>query len=241
MLILTLIYPIWNHKNSAVSVIQNITSESTLKKLLLTFFCAATFSLVWADQSVVAPDVHVGNWWRYQTVDGFTNEPSVEFTHRIVDINEREITVQLKNKNVKASELRYYNRDWNSLDVGTAKFEPYYPGLKFPMMVGNKWKEQYRITATNGKSSTAFMVGSVSALEKVTVPAGVFEAYRIESHADSHLADESADSSQGQKISWYAPAIKNIVRSEVTVMSGGRVRSKSVTQLVEYSLEEAAK
>ena len=220
---------------------EQITSESTLKKLLLTFFCAATFGLVWADQPVVAPDVHAGNWWSYQVVDGFTNEPSVEFTYRIVDVNEREITVQLKNKNVKATELRYYNRDWNSLDVGTVKFEPYYPGLKFPMQVGTKWKEQYHTIGTNGKSSTAFMVGGVSALEKVTVPAGVFEAYRIETHIDSHLADESADSTQGQKISWYAPAIKNIVRSEVVVMSGGRVRSKTVTQLVEYSLEDVAK
>jgi hypothetical protein len=212
-----------------------------LQNQILALFMACSMSgYAWAETQVEAPDIHVGDSWHYRTVDGFTNETTLEFTHRVVEVNEHEIVIQLQNKNAKGTELRYYNRDWNSLDVGNTKFDPYYPAFKFPMGVGVNWRQEFRSTTTSGQSNSAFMNGKTLAFEKVTVPAGVFDAYRIESDIESHSTDANANSSKGHKTTWYAPAIKNYIRSEVTVSSEGRVRSKSVNELVEYSLQNQA-
>ena len=209
------------------------------RRPLLAFALAASIVRVaCADAPVAAPDVHVGDLWHYRTTDGFTREAEVEFTHRVVDVSDREIKVQLKNKRSSGSEIRYFNRDWNSLDVGNTKFDPYYPGYKFPMSVGLAWKQEFRSTTTNGRGHSAFLSGKVTALENVTVPAGVFEAYRIESDIEAVSSDPSAQSSKGHKTTWYAPAVKNYVRSESTISSEGRVRSKSIDELVEYSLQD---
>jgi hypothetical protein len=217
-------------------------TEFMMRRLFLIMLLAPLcFGFARAQESVDAPLVHVGDWWKYRTVDGFTNEPSAEFTHRIVELNDREITVQLQVKNVKTTELRYFNRDWNPLDVGKAKFEPYYPGQKFPTKVGDKWRQEYRAISTNGQTNTAFLIGTVVAYEKVTVPAGIFDAYKIETHIDAHSTDESATSSRSVKTIWYAPAVKKYVRSEAVISSDGRVRNKTVDELIEYSLKDDKK
>ena len=41
-----------------------------------------------------APDVHVGDSWKFRTLDGFTNETQFEATQRVVEINGREIVVE---------------------------------------------------------------------------------------------------------------------------------------------------
>ncbi len=213
-----------------------------LQRLFLaSLLTSAMFGIAWADTPVGAPDVHVGDIWHYRTMDGFTNETKLEFTHRIVEVNDREIVVQLKNKNSNNLELRYFNRDWNSLDVGSTKFDPYYPAYKFPMSIGVAWKQEFHSTATNGQSYSAFMNGRVVALEKVTVPAGVFDAYRIECDVESQSTDANVNTSKGSKTIWYAPAIRNYIRSETTISSEGRVRSKSINELVEYSLWDESK
>lgn len=210
-----------------------------MKKLILALvITCSVFGNANADSQIEAPDIHVGDYWRFRTVDGFTNETTLEFTQRVVEVNDHEIVIQLQNKSIKKTELRYYNRHWNSLDVGSTKFDPYYPAFKFPMSVGVTWRQEFRSTSTNGQSNSAFMNGKVLALEKVTVPAGIFDAYRIESDIESHGTDANANSSKGHKTTWYAPAIKYYVRSEITVSSEGRVRSKSVDELVEYSLRD---
>ena len=206
--------------------------------LLAFLLTASIVRVACADEPVAAPDVHVGDLWHYRTIDGLSRKAGVEFTHRVVDVSDHEIKVRLESGNSKGSELRSFNRDWNSLNVGHAKFDPYYPGYKFPMSVGLAWKQEFRSTTTNGRGHSAFLSGKVTALENVTVPAGVFEAYRIESDIEAVSSDPSAQSSKGHKTTWYAPAVKNYVRSESTISSEGRVRSKSIDELVEYSLQD---
>jgi len=210
-----------------------------LQRFILALVMAfATQGIAWADIQVEAPDVHVGDLWHFRTVDGFTNETTLEFTHRVVEVNDREIVVQLKNKNAKGSELRYYNHEWNSVDSGDVKFYPFYPAYKFPMSVGGAWKQEYRTTATNGKASTGYLSGKVVAFEKVTVPAGVFDAYKTEADVETQGTDANANITKAHRVTWYAPAIKNYVRIEITTSSDGRVRSKNITELVESSLQD---
>lgn len=186
----------------------------------------------------VAPDVQVGDLWRYRSLDGFTNEVTLEFSQRVVEINDLEIVVQLQNKNTTQRQLRFYNRDWNSVDMGDVKYDPFYPDHKFPMSVGMAWQQEFLSTKVGGQSYSMFSNAKIVTLEKVKVPAGVFDAFRIENDIETISTDANADSSQAHIITWYAPALRKYVRRESVVSSGGRVRSKKIDELIEYSLRD---
>ena len=190
-----------------------------------------------AETQALAPDVHVGDMWRYRTVDGFTNETTLEYSHRLVEINDREFVIQLQNKGKQGSALRFYTHDWNSLDSGDAKFEPYFPTYKFPLKVGAELQQEYKTLMTNGQVSTGFLKTRVVAFEKVTVPAGTFDAFKEEYVTEVIDADSNATTRTGRVTIWYAPAVKNLVRRETIVLANGRVRSKEVDELVVYSLK----
>ncbi len=64
-----------------------------------------------------APDVHVGDIWKFRTLDGFTNETQFDATHRVVEINNREIVIELHNLSKDKTALRYFTREWNAVDT----------------------------------------------------------------------------------------------------------------------------
>lgn len=190
----------------------------------------------WADSSVGIPDVHVGDIWKYRSLDGYTNETKVEFSHRIVKLTDQEITIQIKNKNVQGEKLQFLTREWNPIDIDGTKFEPFYPEYKFPMSVGASWTQEYKTFNISG--SAGFVKAKVTAQEKVTVPAGTFDAYRIERNIEVQSTTADANTTKGLIITWYAPSVKKYVRREVMTFSNGRERSKGIDELLEYSLKE---
>jgi hypothetical protein len=216
-------------------------SKLILQRLIIALFLTTTmFGFARADTQVVSPDVQVGNLWRYRKLDGFTNATLYEFTHRIVEVNDREIVVQYQNNDSKNSSLQYYNHDWNILDSEGWKFDPYAPILKFPMSNGLAWNQSFN--ATNNKSGvtfSSFMNGRILALEKVTVPAGVFEAYRIERDIKRHTTDTNFNTSETHNITWYAPSVRKYIRVETTNSSNGRVRNKEIIELDCYQLKSS--
>ena len=206
--------------------------------MLLSLVTCVALTNTWADAQVGQPDVHVGDLWKYHELDGLTNETTNEFSHQIVEINDHKITIQLKNKKMPGSALRYYNREWNPIDNGVVKYDPFYPEYKFPMNIGVTWKLDYRSTNTQRQSFSSVSNGKIVALEKVTVPAGTFDAYRIENDIETRDTGADANITKGHIITWYSPTAQKYIRRESTTFSGGRVRSNSIDELVEYSLED---
>jgi len=89
-------------------------------------------------------------------------------------------------------------------------FEPPLQELSFPLEVGKTWQQDYvGFTADDGVRWTASAAWLVSAYESVTVPAGTFDAYRIERTETwgpemYHLGVHA--------ISWWAPDVKAFVK-----------------------------
>lgn len=74
--------------------------------------------------------------------------------------------------------------------------------LSFPLHVGKKWEQRY---VNNGVHRWADY--KVVAWEKVSTPAGEFDAFRVEGD------DRRTDKQYGIKVTyWYAPAVKQFVR-----------------------------
>ena len=58
-------------------------------------------------------------------------------------------------------------------------FDPPF-NFPWPLEVGKTWRTAYRVTMhASGRSGTSTITGRVESLERVTVPAGTFEAYKV--------------------------------------------------------------
>jgi hypothetical protein len=61
----------------------------------------------------------------------------------------------------------------------------------------------------------------------------------MKSDIEARSAGSDASTIAAHIITWYAPAAKRFVRREGQDMAEGRVRHKSVDELVEYSLQSS--
>ncbi|MFQ5897949.1 MAG: hypothetical protein ACE5JN_06855 [Candidatus Methylomirabilia bacterium] len=80
--------------------------------------------------------------------------------------------------------------------------------LKFPLLVGKRWQHSY--TRAVGKDVTQRSLhAKVTAYERVTVPAGTFAAFRIET--TNRRLDRALPAYETY---WYAPEVKFIIKYE---------------------------
>lgn len=97
---------------------------------------------------------------------------------------------------------------WGLVGSVDASGESYARGLDlkslWPLKVGNRITNTVSLVGRDGKTYTPTVTIVVAAYEKVTVPAGSFDAFRVE----ESKAGESVPS-----IHWWAPALANSVKA----------------------------
>jgi len=91
---------------------------------------------------------------------------------------------------------------WGLLGSVEAAGESYARGIDlkslWPLKVGNKTEQTVTAIGHDGKSYTTKVTMTVAAYEKVTVPAGTFDAFRVE---------ESKGAGSKPHIHWWAPSL----------------------------------
>jgi hypothetical protein len=188
-------------------------------------------------QGTDKPDVHVGDRWSWQHTNGLANEKDLTRIEDIIEVSDNEIRTRVRVKGKSESGIATYTREWNPTDVIYAQYDPNLKEYAFPLEVGKKWKSSAdKRLFSNGKHGKFFLEGEVVAFEKVTVPAGTFDAYKINVALDASGTDEDANIGNTVETYWYAPSVKRYVKYENTFKRDGRVRSKDIYELLEYSL-----
>jgi hypothetical protein len=183
------------------------------------------------------PDVHVGDLWSWQHTNGLAGEKDYTTIEDVLEVSDSEIKTRERVKGKPNSSVAAFTREWNPADVVIARYDPFLRELSFPLQIGKKWDASAdKMLFSNGKHGNFVLKGEVVALEKVTVPAGTFDAYKITLHIDATVSDEDANIGNTLETIWYAPAVKRYVKYENTFSRDGRVRSKDVNELIQYSL-----
>lgn len=104
----------------------------------------------------------------------------------------------------KASTLRVHGGLIGSVDAQGEAFAGALDLAKlWPLKVGNKITDRVTVPGRDGKTYTATVTVAVTGYEKVTVPAGTFDAFRVE---------ESRDGQAARNIHWWAPALATTVK-----------------------------
>ncbi len=109
--------------------------------------------------------------------------------------------------------------------------------LRFPLQVGQRWSYVNDVAfKDNGSTARVQTQVEVQAHERVKVPAGEFDAYRLQSRSridGRSYAGAGTIQGEGRSTYWYAPAARAIVRA----ISWSTYRGETTTELVDFKLQ----
>jgi hypothetical protein len=165
------------------------------------------------------PEVKTGDAWVFRDIDVTTGEKR-ETTNLVTVVDPDKIVVET---GWSTSGAWTFTRDWNLVEVKTGEtvrssVAPYWPYLQFPLEVGKTWRAAFEVEVTirtDTRRAKWQWNAHVVAAEAVTVPAGTFQALKIE--YDGTLTSRQgarAWAGSQKETAWYAPAVKRFVRRE---------------------------
>ena len=173
--------------------------------------------------SVAAPAIAAGDSWTYQVRDGFTGLPRPEQRHEVTRVGGGRVEVA---GNVERGDGRQvYDGEWNWLrrpatDLQTFEYQPAYQAYAFPLTPGKTWRSD--TIATDPRDGRRFPVkieARVLGWERVRVPAGEFDALKIERRVSIAYWEYSLrGGSFIKEYDWYAPSVKWAVKREAEAL-----------------------
>lgn len=174
--------------------------------LFVCFFASVFAAFVYLNESIAevkeiqAPQLKVGSWWVIKT--SFAGE----VTRKLIEVKEdRFIVLEGKDKSVTTKE-------WNMIEskhfLGgiPLNFSPHSRTLSFPLWAGKEWGGTVRVGIFVNLLNKEFSVNyqtkaKAVAWETISVPAGEFEALKIEETLGSIFLT-----------CWYAAAVEYFVK-----------------------------
>jgi hypothetical protein len=159
-------------------------------------------------QKAERPVVNVGDWWQFVQ---YYNVPSAEPNRhwRISAVTDSRI------EGTENGELLALTPDLNVLESPRdTSSNPML--LRFPLETGGKWHFTSEWTfKPTGSTGVADIDVEVVGYEKISVPAGNFDAFKLTSKAGLRGASPKGSRIEAVAVStyWYAPAARAIVKS----------------------------
>lgn len=179
-------------------------------------------------QSAERPDVKAGDQWKF----------AVYYTVPSTTPNRSWLITSVSAAGVEGTEdgepLRL-TRELNVIE--SPRDRQSNPGLlAFPLEVGKRWRyETDWVFKPKGSNGTSVVDVAVLAYEKVTVPAGEFDAFKLSSRESLSGTSPIGSQYAGEttRTYWYAPAARAVVKW----ISRNLYLGPSTVELVEYQLQ----
>lgn len=198
----------------------------------LTFLLAIDFvSAQPTDGTKEVPKFVAGESWEYQLTPRRMNDcnPSrtSKFTITVQSVDDDGVTLKrgkgLIKLNASLAELQEVNGTRNIQET-----------FNFPMVSGKKWEQHMLVKMSSGGVLQTDLTCEHKKLEKVTVPAGEFEAIPIVCKGRwNNLTSGNAD--VATYTYWYSPAVKNLVKHEVVTWFRGSYCADQETVLMKFT------
>lgn len=164
-------------------------------------------SHLWASAclaQVSSPEYNLGDWWMFELRGSGDSRTQYKETVEVIHPDHVVVTTE-------SGRRRTFSQRMNPLDATRTEI----PLVTFPLEVGKKWsaKHDWKNGTHYGTNSMKY---EVVAKEEVVVPAGKFEAYKIEGFGfvDDKVANWGSVGGQPKVVEtyWYAPSVKRIVK-----------------------------
>jgi uncharacterized caspase-like protein len=170
----------------------------------------------------------VGERYAYRRVDLLTHADVARFDNTVTKVqgdevffNDGNTVTDLFGNNVRAPD----GRKWTPYQFFIADYQ-----------VGKRWPAQFLVTQADGKQSNTSFELRVAGRERITLPAGTFDAFRIEARGTNQTTGE-----QLERTAWVAPdKMRGFLAMESLVRRDGKPVEGERTELVEYRPGSAA-
>jgi Caspase domain len=186
----------------------------------------------------------VGDRWRFQTVDIYKKEVVENWVRQIERI-EPDGSMRLNSGRVQWSPTGGLQR----IDSASGRSRTYSPEIPYlPSQLQNGWQQAVKFTLTwrneDNQHGLEQREGKLSVLgrESVTVPAGTFDAWKVEMTGDAkgrNLVNNSNYYRTFKEVWWYVPALRYFVASEYEQRGSGQLETYVRHELTSYSVRGA--
>ena len=161
-----------------------------------------------AGERAEAPQVKVGDRWKSEQKDKRSGVKEAETTRTVTAVSAGVVEGTENDGTFKMTADLNPIESPNVVVTGEPKF------LNFPLEVGKKWSFKYNFAnKTNQNKGRIQLDAEVMAFEKITVPAGSFDTFRVESKGFWNN-DARGSSGRSKTVYWYAPAARAVIRTE---------------------------
>ena len=173
-----------------------------------------------AQLPAAAPQLAAGDTWVYNRRNAFNDEFVATYRHRVAAIKDNSVWLEVVRQGDADGVNQTYTADWNWVAASLTNmqrfnFSPPLPAYVFPLEVGRHWQQD--ITATDpgtGKRFNVKVYGWVLGIERVKVPAGEFDAYKIRRGIYAGDFDLWKTQTRILEYDWYVPAVNGVVKHE---------------------------
>jgi hypothetical protein len=175
-----------------------------------------------AGPAAQAPAPKVGDRWVYSANDGYRKASTWQETYEVASIGPEGITVKVTVSGAGVNHTR--TEIWSGpgvmvqgaiVEEETRRFEPPWIRYKYPMSTGDTWSQSIRNPGQEpGPYGPMQVKATVGGYEKVTTPAGTFNALKIRYFL--RLDDETfwRNPTECDYFIWYAPELGVLVREQ---------------------------
>ena len=217
--------------------------------LLLGWLLAGNVSAQSLPDRVEKPDFKVGDYWIFNKIDGnngklldVTSETVTKIDASGYRLTGTEGAGAFVNTTLRNSQFNLIRTDggqgYPKAYVHTSK--PFYPHFAFPLTKGKGWTQKVELTWSSHPSvliTFDSLEAKVIGWEMVTVPAGNFQALKIELSGWNN-GNNGIDRWSGhvKETLWFSPLVRNVVRTEYVEKISASLYRHDITELQGYGL-----
>jgi hypothetical protein len=178
-----------------------------------------------------------GDRWQYEVTDEITGDTTQATSVVVISVSDTEIQARATSRAVARPQQIHYDRQWSRIDDDVWKYKPSDGmGIRLPLEVGKEWRfESKAVHMQNGATVSSAGQSKVVAQEKITTPAGTFDAFRIEITSRQVNTVDQTKAATFNTTLWYAPTVNRWVRRTHKMSMEGRLREANTEELTDYS------
>jgi hypothetical protein len=185
-----------------------------------------------ADIVTARPDWAIGDNWQFARKNVRTGEQS-PWSRKVVALLPNGVRIADENNRTWLADP-----DFNAFNARGAEYRTFW--WHWPLQVGEAWEYRSKVHIEVG-SREDVVKRKVVGYERIKVPAGEFDCFRIASSGtrfeyDATKAYRPASSNRTEFVSWFCPTIRFIARQEEHFVDGYGGSQELVSELTSYFL-----
>ena len=168
--------------------------------------------------TAATPQAKAGDYWDYAVRDGWTGLPRGVYRYEVKSVQADRVIVELIHEG-RVLDTLVYAPGWNGRELPLAntqrfRYDPTYPAYAYPLEPGKTWRSTLRSTdVVTGRSYVTHVYGKVLGWERIRVPAGEFDALRVQREVFAGNMEGPRSQEEIQETDWYVPSVRRSVRT----------------------------